>query len=143
MRKFFLGLLLVECLFSSSFAQNYAVYNSYYVNPFLYNPAEAASEYTWIFVNHRQQWMKVDGAPVMTTFNAHTLLNETHAGIGIRASSYKRGILNTTDFSLSYAYGVPLNKTNLLFFGLSGGGISNSIEVSEAYANDPAIANYL
>lgn len=143
MRKFFLGLLLAEFLFSSSFAQNYAVYNSYYVNPFLYNPAEAASEYTWIFVNHRQQWMKVDGAPVLTTFNAHTLLNETHAGIGIKASSYKRGILNTTDFSLSYAYGVPLNKTNILFFGLSGGGISNSIEVSEAYANDPAIANYL
>lgn len=124
-------------------AQNYPVYNSYYVNPYLYNPAEAASEYTYVFVNHRQQWLNVEGAPQLTTVNFNTLLNETHAGIGAKASSYKRGILTTSDFILTYAYGVPLSEKNLLFFGLSGGAVSNSIDATNIDPGDPAISNYL
>jgi type IX secretion system PorP/SprF family membrane protein len=144
MRNFFYVLLTLQCFaYSNLHAQNYAVYNSYYINPYLYNPAEAATDYTYLFVNHRQQWLTVEGAPVLTTVNFNTLLNETRAGIGFKASSYKRGILSTTDFALTYAYGVPLNQKSLLFFGLSGGAISNTIDITNVDPNDPAIATYL
>jgi type IX secretion system PorP/SprF family membrane protein len=144
MRKLFYVLVLMLCLIGSkSSAQNYAVYNSYYINPYLYNPAEAATEFTYIFINHRQQWTNVEGAPVLTTVNFNTLLNETRAGVGVKASSFKRGLLSTTDFSLSYAHGFPVSQKSILFFGLSGGAISNTIDISQADPADPAIANYL
>src|SRR5688500_13517811 len=129
MRNLFYVLIVMECLgYSKVIAQNYAVYNSYYINPYLYNPAEAATEYTYVFINHRQQWMNVEGAPVLTTINFNTMLNESRAGIGAKASSFKRGLLNTTDVALTYAYSIPLNQKSNIFFGLSGGIISNSID---------------
>ena len=144
MRNFFYVLIAIQCFAHSNLhAQNYAVYNSYYINPYLYNPAEAASEYTHIFVNHRQQWMNIEGAPVLTTVNFNTLLNETRAGIGMKATSFKRGLLTSTDFTLTYAYGIPLNEKNLLFFGLSGGALSSTIDITNVDPNDPAIASYL
>jgi type IX secretion system PorP/SprF family membrane protein len=144
MRKLFYVFTVTLCLIcSKTVGQNYAVYNSYYINPYLYNPAEAATQYTYVFVNHRQQWMNVEGAPVLTTINFNTMLNESRAGIGAKASSFKRGLLNTTDVTLTYAYSVPLNQKSNIFFGLSGGVISNSIDVSEIEPSDPAIASYL
>lgn len=135
-------LLWLCCL--SLHAQNYPVYNNFYVNPFLYNPAEALTEYSQIYALHRQQWMNVEGAPVVSTLTFTTLINESRAGLGGKISSYKRGILNTTDFSLSYAYGIPVGQKNWLFMGLSGGAISNQIDLSKVTdPNDPALANYM
>ena len=127
-------------------AQNYPVYNSFMINPYLYNPAEAASEYLYVFFNHRQQWTGIDGSPVLSTINVSTLINESYTGIGAKASSFSRGILRTTDFALTYAHGVRLGEENVLFFGLSGGAISNSIDftrVSPDDLDDPALTSYL
>lgn len=143
MRNFIYVLVLIQCFTYSANAQNYAVYNSYYINPYLYNPAEVATEYAYLFVNHRQQWLGIEGAPVLTTVNFNTLINETRAGIGLKASSFKRGLLTTSDFTFTYAYGVPLNQKSYMFLGLSGGAISNSIDISQADPSDPAIGNYL
>jgi len=88
--------------------------------------------------------MNVEGSPVLSTITFTTLLNESRAGIGGKISSYKRGLLNTTDVSLTYAYGIPTGQKNWLFFGLSGGAITNSIDLTKVSdPNDPAIANYL
>lgn len=145
MRYFFnclLAFLLWFCC-ASAHGQNYPVYNSFFVNPFLYNPAEALTEYTQVYALHRQQWLGIDGAPVLSTLTFTTLMNESRAGIGGKISSYKRGLLNTTDFSLSYAYGIPLGQRNWLFLGLSGGAISNSIDMTKVTdPNDPALAGY-
>ncbi|MBL7856432.1 MAG: PorP/SprF family type IX secretion system membrane protein [Cyclobacteriaceae bacterium] len=133
---------IILCCYRGN-AQNYPVYNSYYMNPYLYNPAEVATEYTYIFLNHRQQWTGIEGSPSLTTANFNTLLNESKAGIGAKISSYKRGILNSTDITLTYAYGVHVSRKDVLFFGLSGGAITNSIDLTKADPNDPAIQNYL
>lgn len=124
-------------------AQNLPVYNSYYINPYLYNPAEAATNYTHIFVNHRQQWLNIEGAPVLTTATFTTMIDKSHSAVGAKLSSFKRGILNTSDFMLTYGYGIGLNENSRLFFALSGGAITNSINLDEADASDPAVANYL
>jgi len=135
--------LLAGCYYAR--AQNLPVYSSYYINPYLYNPAEAATEYTYIFINHRQAWMGVEGSPQLTTLNMHTLLNNSHAALGGRISSYKRGILTSTDIMLTYAYGLSISKKNTLYFGLSGGAVSNTIDVTGGGVDpdDPAIQNYL
>jgi len=139
----FIGLLIGLCC-TRVHAQNYPVYNSFFVNPFLYNPAEAITEYTQIYALHRQQWLSVEGAPVLSTLTFTTLMNESRAGIGGKITSYKRGLLNTTDISMAYAYGIPTGQKNWLFLGLSGGAISNSIDLTKITdPNDPAIANYL
>lgn len=144
MRKLFCVFILVPFfVFSKVSAQNYAVYNSYYINPYLYNPAEASTEYAFVFVNHRQQWMNVEGAPRLTTVNFTTMFNESRSAVGAKASAFKRGLLNTTDITLTYAYGLPLNQKNTLYFGLSAGMISNSIDVSDIEPSDPAITSYL
>ena len=135
--RYFFNLIISSILFlcciasSESHAQNFPVYNSFYVNPFLYNPAEALTEYAQIFALHRQQWMNIEGAPTVSALTFNTLMNDSRAGVGGKFSNYKRGLLNTSDVSLSYAYGIPMGQKNWLFLGLSGGVITNSIDVTK------------
>lgn len=144
MRNLFFTLIIAQALsWSAAVGQNFPVYNSYYINPYLYNPAEAASDYTSIFVNHRQQWIGVEGAPVLTTMNFNTMLDNTHSAIGVRMSTYKRGLLNTTDVTLTYAYGIGISQNSRISFALSGGAITNNIDLDESGASDPAVVNYL
>lgn len=127
-----------------TYAQNYPVYNSFFVNPYLYNPAEAATEFSYVYLTHRQQWKDIQGGPVLSSISFSTLLNETRSAIGGKISSYSRGVLSTTDATLSYAYAVPVSKKNWLFLGLSGGVISNSIDLTKVSdPTDPALKNYL
>lgn len=144
MRHLFYALLIGQTLSCNvATAQNFPVYNSYYINPYLYNPAETASDYTYIFVNHRQQWMNIEGAPVLTTANFNTMLDNSHSAVGVKLSSFKRGLLSTSDISLTYAYGIGLSEKSRLYFALSGGAITNNINIDEADMSDPAVANYL
>jgi type IX secretion system PorP/SprF family membrane protein len=124
-------------------AQNYPVYSSFYINPYLYNPAETATEYTYAFANYRKQWLSVPGSPSLSTVNFNTLIDQSRTGIGAKISSYKRGLLNSTDVLFSFAHGVPLYKESILYLGMSGGFISNGIDVDGIVdPSDPAIANY-
>lgn len=124
--------------------QNYSVYNSYLINPYLYNPAEAASENMNVFVDHRIQWTGIDGSPTVSTATFNSLIDLSRVGIGAKISSYKRGLLNTTDAQFSLAYGVPFSRESAIFFGMSGGMISRGLDQSKVFdPNDPAIASYL
>src|SRR5688500_17851825 len=128
MRNLFYLLIIAQALSRHvGKAQNYTVYNSYYINPYLYNPAEAATDYTYIFVNHRQQWMNIEGAPLLTTVNFNTMLDNSHSALGVKLSSFKRGLLNTSDVNLTYAYGIGLSEKSRLYFALSAGAITNNI----------------
>jgi type IX secretion system PorP/SprF family membrane protein len=149
MRYFFnfsFGIVLTMCGIPAQ-AQNYPVFNNYYINPFLYNPAEAINEHTQVYAVHRQQWLNVEGAPKLSAITFNTLLNDTRAGVGAKFSTYSRGLLKTTDISLTYAYGIPVGKKNWFIFGMSGGAISNQVDVDNISPNtdpdDPAISAYL
>ncbi len=148
MHKLFILTIISLSIFKSvpGLAQNYPVYNSFFLNPYLYNPAEVATDHAYLFLNHRQQWTGIEGSPKLSTFNINTLIDQSYTGIGAKISNYSRGILQTTDLALTYAHGFALNKDNVLFFGLSGGLISASIDFNKLSADDlddPAISNYL
>jgi type IX secretion system PorP/SprF family membrane protein len=139
--------LITSCLLLSIVSvcggQNYPIYNAVYANPFLYNPAAAASEETMLFVHHRQQWLGIEGAPVISAFSINSLIENKRYGLGVKASSFQRGLLTSSDVSFSYAYGIPLNKTSQFYFGMSVGAITNTLDISKATdPNDPAFANY-
>jgi len=139
-----LNTLLVSFILagSSAVAQNYSIYSSYFLNPYVYNPAEAATERMQFFAGYRQQWTGITDAPKVLFITGTTLLNDTRAGLGLRANTISRGFLMTSEASFSYAYGVPLNKTSKMYFGLSGGMVINGInweKVSDP--SDPALAN--
>lgn len=142
-RLFYVLIAALTLSYSGVFAQNFPVYNSYYINPYLYNPAEAASEYTYIFVNHRRQWMNIEGAPALSTLNINTMLDNSHSAVGLKLSSYERGLLHTTDAMFTYGYGLGLSEKTRLYFAMSAGAITNSINLDEGDPTDPAVANYL
>src|ERR1044071_2161862 len=124
-------------------AQNYSLYNSFYVNPYLYNPAEASSNSAYVFANYRKQWLNLEGAPSTATLNYNALIDHTRSGIGVKLSSYSRGLLNTSEALITYSYGVPFSPTNVLYFGISGGASSNTIDINKSSdPNDPALATY-
>jgi len=135
---------LYAFLLCSSFglrAQNYPIYNGYFLNPFSYNPAAAATERIQANAAYRRQWVEIPGAPAVLNLSVSTLLNERRAGIGFKVSSFNRGFLSSSEVSLAYAYGVPLDKYSRLYFGLSGGFLSNTLNTKEISSTDPALAN--
>ncbi len=138
--------IITSCLVMiavSAKSQNYPIYNGAYANPFLYNPAAAANEESNIFLHHRQQWLGVDGAPVISALSVNSLINERRYGLGLKVSSFQRGLLNTSDVSVAYAYGIPLNKTSQLYFGMAAGAITNAVDINQATdPGDPAFLTY-
>jgi type IX secretion system PorP/SprF family membrane protein len=121
-------LVLSSSLFGFSLqGQNYSVQNGYQVNPFLINPAAASSEFSQLFTSYRTQWVGMPGAPKYISVGFNTLFDKTRAGIGLKASSFSRGILTTSDISATYSYGIPVSKTTKVFMGLSGGMLAQSI----------------
>lgn len=143
MKKAMLFCFAALLLSGRAMAQNYPLYSNYFINPFVYNPAYAASEYTQVFVHHRQQWLGVEGAPVVSALTATSMLNNTRVGLGASVSSFTRGLLSTNDVSVTYAYGFSTGKKGNLYFGLSGGAISNTIDIGRsADPDDPVFARY-
>lgn len=134
---------LLLSIASACIGQNYPVYNAVFSNPFLYNPATAANEETRLFIHHRQQWLGVEGAPVISAFSINSLIENKRYGLGLKASSFQRGLLTSSDVSFAYAYGIPLNKTSQFYFGMALGAITNTLDFSKATdPNDPAFINY-
>ncbi|MEJ2004924.1 MAG: PorP/SprF family type IX secretion system membrane protein, partial [Cyclobacteriaceae bacterium] len=114
-----LSLLLIS---GSALSQQIPVYNHYFVNPYLYNPAEAGGEgYTTLHLNHRQQWRGLDGAPIVSTLTFELPFSSRSGNLGIYLRSYDRGLISTQDIMASFAYRIFLSKTTTLSFGLSAG----------------------
>ncbi|MDN5202486.1 PorP/SprF family type IX secretion system membrane protein [Fulvivirgaceae bacterium BMA10] len=141
----FILIIVFYCFCDLSYSQNYPVYNHFYQNPYLYNPAEAGTFLrSVIFFNHRQQWRGVDGAPVVSTLSFHTPFNRSNAAIGLNVSSFQRGLLSTTDAMISYNYAIPLQEEVFLKIGFSTGIISNSLDLSQVdNPDDPALSTFL
>ena len=79
MRKIHL-LILVLCSFSG-FAQQPIIFNQFYMNPYLYNPAYAGVEGHSVFYGlYQQQWSGINGAPTTMHGSFHAPLP---GGIGI------------------------------------------------------------
>lgn len=133
----------VALINNHAWGQALPVYNSHFANPFFLNPAFAATDYTQVFLHHRQQWLGIEGAPVHSSLTVNSLIDNTRAGLGFKISSYQRGLLSTTDLSFAYSYGIPVNQKSKLFLGLSLGAGTNVVDIDKATdPSDPVFARY-
>lgn len=123
-------------------AQVNVVYNQFFMNPYLYNPAYAGVEgHTVIFALYRQQWMNFESSPAISNVSFHTPLK---GGIGIGATVFNetQGPLTTSWGKISSSYLITVDKEHYLRFGLSLGAGNNALNFSELDApTDPAFTN--
>lgn len=124
-------------------AQQNLVYSHYFLNPFLYNPSFVAPNgYTELYLNYRNQWAGIEGAPVTGTVSLHLPLNYK-MGIAFSGFQDKAGVLKTTTGLATFAYQVYLgnsvNDDHKIAFGLSAGVTSVSINGDNSFVNEPVV----
>lgn len=115
----------------SSDAQQRPITGTYMFNGLLINPAYAGSLniLSATFV-HRDQWVNIDNAPVLQSFNIHNSFKKNRIGVGLQAFRDKIGVREQTGVYASYAYKIRMNKA-ILSMGLQGGFDNRVADFSE------------
>ena len=112
---FFLGLF-------STVAQQESQYTNYMLNTNNINPAYVGSKkHLSGTLLSRYQWVGLEGAPVTHMISVITPLKNKHMGGGLSLIHDAIGPTSETMISADYAYGIQINKTNRLVFGLKAG----------------------
>ena len=124
-------------------AQNFDLYNNYFANPYVINPAEAATDYAMAHADYRKQWLGFNGAPAISTFTYTSRFNNSRSGFGAKLASAANGLMTTNEVLLTYAYGIGLNDHQNLTFALSAGGTSNQLDLSKIDTSDPAVQKFM
>lgn len=124
---------------SNAIAQEIPVNNHYFLNPYVYNPAYAGyNTYTVAFLNHRRQWMGIEGAPVSSAITLHSPLNKSIA-VGFHVQTETRGLLTSSSAELGFAYRLNLSTNQYLKFGLSAGMGMSSTDLEELQSSNSNI----
>ncbi|MDH5609570.1 MAG: PorP/SprF family type IX secretion system membrane protein [Cyclobacteriaceae bacterium] len=128
-RIVFFGILF--CISLTSFSQQNEIYNQFYMNPYLYNPAYAGVEgHSVLFLMYHNQWANIEGAPQLSHVTFHTPLK---AGVGVGATAYNlsHSIINKSIGKVSASYLVTIDRKHYLRFGMSVGGGTQQLNFGE------------
>ncbi|MEL7148223.1 MAG: type IX secretion system membrane protein PorP/SprF [Bacteroidota bacterium] len=140
--KIIIGIFLISTIGLEADAQQRPITGTYMYNGLILNPAYAGSLnlFSATFVN-RDQWVNVDNAPVLQSFNAHTSLKKNRIGVGLQAFRDKLGVREQTGIYASYAYKIRM-KGAILAMGIQGGFDNRTADFSELNLfnpNDPLL----
>lgn len=129
--KIVISIFLISAAGYTANAQQRPITGTYMYNGLLINPAYAGSLnlFSATFV-HRDQWVNVDNAPILQSFNAHTSLKKNRIGVGLQAFRDKIGVREQTGVYASYAYKIRMNKA-ILAMGIQGGFDNRVADFSE------------
>lgn len=126
---------------SKLYAQQIPLTGLYYDNHFLLNPA-AAGEHGHLvgLLNHRRQWVGLEGAPITNIISANTPLRNKNSAIGLNFTSDKANIYKTIYGSFSYSQRFNFSKKipHYIALGVSLGFVNNSIDLGDAIVEDPS-----
>jgi type IX secretion system PorP/SprF family membrane protein len=119
-------------------AQHYQ-FSQFYAAPMNLNPAfTGANACSKLVMNYRNQWSKIPGG--FTTFQASydKPLKQFNSGIGASFFNDKAGPggLQSTQFSLLYAYELRINKGLVARAGISSGFVQRSIDYTPLIFGD-------
>jgi len=131
---FIIGILTLTIL--NMQAQQVGVFNNNIINPFSLNPAKAGSDGSKIFLQQRNQWIGVQGAPVFSLLTAEWRLGESKSAVGLNVSHSSASILRNTSSYVTYAHHFRLSENQYLSFGLAAGIRNNSISFDQVYILD-------
>jgi type IX secretion system PorP/SprF family membrane protein len=131
--------ILVAC--TSVYGQENVLF---FVNPYSFNPSYAGSEgRPSFYLNYRRQWVNVEGSPKAGNFSFHMPLKK-YVSVGAHVANDKRGLFNTTSVLVSGAYTILLGDFKSMRFGISAGGGTTKLDLSQVDENDledPALLN--
>lgn len=92
-----------------SMAQENPIYNQYYFNYYLVNPALAgANDCHYFMLTHKQQWMGIKDAPMTTSFSYQGRLPH-NVGLGVYFYNDMNGYSIHQAGQISVAYHIPLS----------------------------------
>lgn len=117
-------LLLAMCMLWSvaGWAQHNIVYSQYIFNGLLINPAYAGAHVQLsATLDYRNQWVNFEGAPVTTTFGAHSTFYKERVGAGLLFTSDRIGSYTNTGIFGSYAYRITKPGGGVLSLGIQAG----------------------
>ncbi len=102
------------------FSQQDAQYTNYMYNTSTINPAYAGTrEALSLFGLHRSQWVGLDGAPVTSSFTAHTPIGLSNTGLGFSFVNDQIGPSVENNIAIDFAYRISMGL-NTLSFGIKG-----------------------
>jgi len=139
MRKIYVSLFILGLLTQgwSAYAQQTQMTSLYKENRFLINPANAGySDGLMGFVNYRNQWTNVVGAPTTGILSLHTPLGK-NTNIGTNIIYDQTSFVSTVNAKLAYAHDINLGKGHELTFGLGVGINSTQLNLTDAVVEDP------
>lgn len=162
--------IVLSFIVGEAFAQQVPLYSQYIMNGFLINPSYAGRDgYTTFNLTVREQWVGMTGAPstYAASFQTRILKNSYiskstavrkkivkptkggRVGLGGYIFNDNNGIMHRTGFSVSYAYHIPMGKTegtpNDLSFGLAMTAYQFAVNTNGAILtnqDDPLLNSY-
>lgn len=120
--------------------QQLPVTGLYYQNKFLVNPAAAGEQDVLAaFLNHRRQWVGIEGAPVTNILSVHSPIGNGNQAVGATLSTDRTHILQRTSGTIAYSqrFNFSKQKKHFLAIGAGIGFIDNRINLSGVNAQDP------
>ena len=100
--------VFVEIILITLKGQEYPIYNQYYFNYYLVNPALAGvNDCSYFMLTHEQQWVGMQDAPHTSSFSFQTRL-KNNFGVGTYIFNDKNGYSTQQGAQLTVAYHIPL-----------------------------------
>ena len=131
MKQIYLTLLLVVGLTNITQAQQDALFSQYMFNHFAVNPAYAGSrEAISLNIDHRAQWVGIDGAPTTTSFGIHSPIRDKNLALGFNVYNDIIGPTSNQGAYGTIAYHLPMPKGHLSF-GMRAGLINSTFDFNK------------
>jgi type IX secretion system PorP/SprF family membrane protein len=135
MKNYFI-LLFMSC-FTISYGQQVPQSNTYLFNKYSFNPAYVGMEKcTQISASHLNQWLRIEGAPATSLFNASTSIGK-HFGAGGQLLIDKIGMLQQFSGMGTISYGFNIQTRHEIRIGASIGYNQYRLNPSSAVVFDP------
>ncbi|MBP7076184.1 MAG: PorP/SprF family type IX secretion system membrane protein [Bacteroidales bacterium] len=135
---YIIGLLII----SSASAQQLSLTDFYFVNAYNLNPAAAGEKGTNLFLQNRQQWKDIPGAPETTALTFDTKINGRNVGVGVNLSIDADNVYRKTMLGASYSYSISFGEKHYLSMGLSLNVINTRVaydQIESADWSDPLL----
>ncbi len=133
--------LCLSLIAFAGFAQQLPLNDLYYENRYLFNPANAGDQGALVgFLNHRRQWVGLEGAPVTNILSVHSPIGKGNIGLGGTLSSDRTDFFQriTGNVTYSHRFNFSKNMVHSIAFGASVGFVDNKLNLSDAVVEDPS-----
>jgi len=131
-------IIYIVCSFvlSSALAQQISLTDFYFLNSYYLNPAKAGDNGSNLFLQNRQQWKDIPGAPETSVLTLDSKINGRNVGLGLNLTIDTDNVFRKTNFGVSYAYYLKFSENHYLSMGLTLSVVNARIAYDQIEAAD-------